>query len=173
MWNAVVRAHRPTTAVKNPPAHAVKTVISWPAYASIVPTELNRKHMPHLKIEYSGNLDAHSDIQMLCTALARTLTQFDDGAGMPLFPLSGTRVLAYPAPHYAVADGAPDKTFMYLNLRIAPGRSAAVLDAVGKALLNQLDAHFARLPSHVPLRVTLHFDEGRPVYEGKWASANP
>ena len=45
-----------------------------------------------------------------------------DGDGGRLFPIGGTRVLAYPATTYAVADGAPDHAFVYLNVRIAPGR---------------------------------------------------
>ena len=48
-----------------------------------------------------------------------------DGDGGRLFPIGGTRVLAYPAPHFAVADGAADRAFVYLNVRIAPGRERA------------------------------------------------
>lgn len=127
--------------------------------------------MPHLRIEYCGSLDVHSDMQSLCAGLARALVQMEDGEGHAVFPLNGTRVLAYPAPHHAVADGAPDKVFVYLNLRITPGRSAALVEKVGKILLAQVDAHFAPLHGKLPVRVTLHIDEGHPVYEGKWASA--
>jgi 5-carboxymethyl-2-hydroxymuconate isomerase len=116
-------------------------------------------------------LDAHSDMQLLCTRLARTLVQMEDDGGHAVFPLNGTRVLAYPAPHHAVADGAADKVFVYLNLRITPGRDAALVERVGKALLAQVDAHFAPLSGKLPVRITLHIDEGHPVYEGKWASA--
>lgn len=127
--------------------------------------------MPHLHIDYCGTLDAHSDMQLLCTRLARTLVQMEDAGGHAVFPLNGTRVLAYPAPHHAVADGAPDKVFVYLNLRITPGRSVALVEQVGRALLAQVDAHFAPLSGKLPVRVTLHVDEGHPLYEGKWASA--
>jgi len=127
--------------------------------------------MPHLTIDYCSNLDAHSDMQTLCARLSRTLVQLQDGSGHAVFPLNGTRVLAYPAPHHAVADGAPDKIFVYLNLRITAGRTAALVETVGKALLAQVDAHFAPLSGKLPIRITLHIDEGHPVYEGKWASA--
>lgn len=126
--------------------------------------------MPHLRIDYCGSLDAHSDMQSLCAGLARALAALEDGAGKAVFPLLGTRVLAYPAPHHAVADGAPDKVFVYLNLRITAGRDAALVAKVGEALMAQVDTHFAPLRGQHPIRVTLHIDEGQPVYEGKWAS---
>ncbi|MBB3220507.1 5-carboxymethyl-2-hydroxymuconate isomerase [Pseudoduganella umbonata] len=127
--------------------------------------------MPHLRIEYTGNLDGHVDMQALCNVLCRTLTQFQDETGNSVFPLTGTRVLAYPAPYAAVADGADDRAFLYLLLRIAPGRPQPLLDAVGKALLAQVDCALAPVTALRSIRATLQFDEGRPVYEGKWASA--
>ena len=126
--------------------------------------------MPHLKIEYTANLDAETDIGALCKTLARTVVGLKDEHEQPVFPLHGTRVLAYPAPHYAVADGEEDRAFVYLNLRITPGRSPERLLAVGDALLAQAKAHFAPLLASRALRITLHIDEGHPVYEGKAAS---
>jgi 5-carboxymethyl-2-hydroxymuconate isomerase len=125
--------------------------------------------MPHLIIDYTGNLDAQCDMPALCAALARTLVEFRDGDGQPVFPLHGTRVLAYPAPHHAVADGAPERAFVYLNLRITAGRSAALVTAAGAALLAQVRAQVAPLLERGLLRVTLHIDVGQPVYEGKLA----
>jgi len=123
--------------------------------------------MPHLKLEYSANLEAHSDMPALCAALGRALTQMQDGDGQPVFPLLGTRVLAYPAAHYAVADGAPERAFLYLNLRITPGRSGELLDRVGEELMDVVHAHCTPLAGVLALRTTLHIEEGRPVYEGK------
>ena len=123
--------------------------------------------MPHLRIEYTGNIDAQADMGALCKALARTLVELEDGHGRSVYPFDGTRVLAYPAPHHAVADGEHDKAFIYLNLRIAPGRDAALLRRTGDALLAQARAHLAPLLAGGQLRVTLHIDEGSPVYEGK------
>ena len=123
--------------------------------------------MPHLKIEYTGNIEAQADMGALCKILARTLVELEDGQGCAVFPFDGTRVLAYPAPHHAVADGEHDKAFVYLNLRITPGRSEALLKQAGEALLAQTRAHFEVLLASRPLRITLHIDEGSPVYEGK------
>lgn len=125
--------------------------------------------MPHLIIDYTGNLDAQCDMPALCAALARTLVEFRDADGQLVFPLHGTRVLAYPAPHHAVADGAPERVFIYLNLRITAGRSAALVTAAGEALLAQVRTHVAPLLERGTLRATLHIDVGQPVYEGKLA----
>ena len=61
--------------------------------------------MPHLVILYTGNLDAVVDMPALCRDLADAMIAVRDEAGAPVFPTGGTRVLAYPAPHFAVADG--------------------------------------------------------------------
>jgi 5-carboxymethyl-2-hydroxymuconate isomerase len=72
----------------------------------------------------------------LCNTLAATLVALrgEDGVA-PLFPVAGTRVMAWPAPHFAVADGRPGRAFIYLNLLITPGRSEALKKRAGDALL--------------------------------------
>ena len=62
--------------------------------------------MPHLVILYSGNLDARTDMSALCRSLADTMLAQRDEAGKPVFPPGGTRVFAYPAPHFASAMAA-------------------------------------------------------------------
>ena len=61
--------------------------------------------MPHLVILYTGQLDAEVRMTALCRELADAMLSVQDEAGQQVFPTGGTRVLAYPAPHYAVADG--------------------------------------------------------------------
>ena len=51
------------------------------------------------------NLDAIVDMPALCRELADTMLAVRDDDGAQVFPIGGTRVLAYPAPHFAVADG--------------------------------------------------------------------
>src|SRR4051794_25734270 len=125
--------------------------------------------MPHLRIEYSANLIPRLDIDALCQSLAQRLAGLRDAHDQPTFPLAGSRVLAFPAPYYAVA-GRADFGFMYLNLRITPGRSRGLLDAAGAALLETVKAHFAPLHDRHPIGVTLHIDEVAPAYEGKFSN---
>lgn len=123
--------------------------------------------MPHLKIEYTANIEAQADMRTLCTALAKILVELKDEQGQPVFPTGGTRVLAYPAPHHAVADGTQDYAFVYLNLRIATGRSDAIIKIAGDALLERAKAHFASLFAKKLVGMTLQIDEGIQVYDGK------
>ena len=129
--------------------------------------------MPHLVILYTRQLDAETDMTALCRALADTMLAARDEAGRPVFPIGGTRVLAYPAAHHAVADGARDYAFAYLNLRMGRGRSEAVRREAGEALLATARAHFAPLLASRPVGLTLQIDEGPEVYDAKFGNLHP
>lgn len=138
--------------------------------------------MPHLVILYTGNLDAVTDLTALCRALADAMLTVTDEAGKPVFPTGGTRVLAYPAPHFAVADGGAagraagqgdDYGFVYLNLRMGRGRSAAVQKQAGRKLEAVARAHFASLLAARPVGITLQIDEGPEVFDAKNSSLHP
>lgn len=134
--------------------------------------------MPHLVILYTPDLDrpvdqGGSDMTALCRALADTMLAARDEAGSAVFPPGGVRVLAYPAAHSAVADGRGDYGFVYLNLRMGRGRSAAVHASVGQALEATAKAHFTPLLATRPIGVTLQIDEGPEVFDAKNSSLHP
>ena len=123
--------------------------------------------MPHLTIEYTANLDAAADMPGLCRTLAATIVALRNDEGAPLFPVAGTRVLAYPAHSFAVADGEPDRGFIYMNMRIMAGRSEAMKQRAGDAVLAAASAHIETVFATRAVGLTLQLDEGAPVYEGK------
>ena len=123
--------------------------------------------MPHLVILYSGNLDGQADMTALCRHLADTMLEQRDDSGAPVFPPGGTRVLAYPAQHFAVADGKADYAFAYLNLRMKKGRSEATQQRIGDALLATARATFEPIQGRRLVGVTLNIDEGEEVFDGK------
>ena len=123
--------------------------------------------MPHLDIQYTANLEADADMTGLCRTLTATLVGLRNDAGEPVFPLTGTRVMAWPAAHYAVADGAPDRAFIYLLLRIKQGRSDAIKKKAGDAVLAAALAHLEPVFAKHPVGLTLEVDEGAHIYEGK------
>ena len=138
--------------------------------------------MPHLVILYSGNLDARTDLSALCRRLADTMLAQRDEAGQSVFPPGGTRVFAYPAPHFAVSDGGMagrasgrdgDYGFAYLNLRMGRGRSEAVQQGVGHALMAVAKAHFDPLMASMHLGVTLQIDVGAEVFDAKHNNLHP
>lgn len=138
--------------------------------------------MPHLVILYTGNLEARVDMPGLCRALADAMLGVRDEAGAQVFPTGGTRVLAYPAAHAAVADGGDagraaggsgDYGFMYLNLRMGRGRSDAVKKAAGEALLAVVKARLAALMASEHVGVTVQVDEGQEVFDAKHSTLHP
>lgn len=139
--------------------------------------------MPHLVILYTPNLEAKTDMSALCRTLADVMLLQRDEAGAQVYPTGGTRVYAYPAAHYAVADGgragktvnrSADYAFVYLNVRMAAGRSDAVKKRAGDAILAAVKSHFDDLLKTSPLGITLNIDESPgQVYDGKLSSLHP
>ncbi|OYU07684.1 MAG: 5-carboxymethyl-2-hydroxymuconate isomerase [Pseudomonas sp. PGPPP1] len=130
--------------------------------------------MPHLVLLYTADLEPSADIPGLCRALADTMLEQQDESGKAVFPKGGTRVLAYPAAHSAVADGQGDYGFLYANLRMGAGRSATVHKQVGDQLLAVLNARLGHLLLERPIGITLQIDESPgQVYDGKHSSLHP
>ena len=146
--------------------------------------------MPHLVIYYTPNLDRETDMTALCRSLADTMLAVRDEAGKQVFPTGGTRVLAYPAAHYAVSDGGAagraanthsgaasgdpgDYAFVYLNLRMGRGRTEATHKKVGDALLLTTKSHFQVLFTQRHIGITLQIDEGPEVFDAKHSNIHP
>lgn len=130
--------------------------------------------MPHLVILYTPNLESKTDITVLCRSLADVMLSVRDEAGKQVYPTGGTRVLAFPAAHYAVADGKRDYAFMYLNLRMTFGRTAAVKQEAGDRLLAAVKEHFAPIFDKELIGITLQIDEGSgQVYDAKHSNLHP
>ena len=130
--------------------------------------------MPHLVILYTPNIEPKTDLSALCRSLADEMLEIRDEAGKQVFPTGGTRVLAYPAAHYAVADGKSHYAFMYLNLRMASGRSDAVKKDAGDRLLAVVKDHFAPIFEQELIGITLQIDESPgQVYDGKHSTLHP
>lgn len=129
--------------------------------------------MPHLVILYTPNVERETDLAALCRSLADTMLAVRDEAGHAVFPTGGVRVLAYPAAHAAVADAQQDYGFVYLNLRMARGRSETAKKNAGEALAAAAKAHFAPLLARRPLGLTLQIDEGAEVFDAKFGNLHP
>ncbi len=130
--------------------------------------------MPHLVLLYTPDLERDADIPGLCRALADSMLEQRDEAGKAVFPTGGTRVLAYPAAHCAVADGKGEYGFLYANLRMGSGRSAAVHKAVGDSLLQVLKARLDGLLQQRPIGLTLQIDESaQQIFDAKHSSLHP
>ena len=129
--------------------------------------------MPHLVVLYSGNLDTETDMTALCRRLADAMLTVRDEQGQQVYPTGGVRVFAYPAAHYAVADGARDYAFVYLNLRMGRGRTEAVKQRAGEAVLAAAKAHLEPLFATRYIGLTLQIDEGHEVFDAKHSTIHP
>ena len=130
--------------------------------------------MPHLVMLYTPQLDAQADLSRLCRKLADAMLSVRDENGAQVFPTGGTRVLAYPAAHFAVADGQRDYAFVYLNLRMGTGRSAATQKRAGDVVLATAKAHLDPLMATRLIGVTVNVDESPgQVYDGKHSNIHP
>ena len=147
--------------------------------------------MPHLVLLYSSNLDAIVEMPRLCRELADAMLAVRDEAGAQVFPTGGTRVLAYPAPHFALADGGAagraagaGKTgvsgddpgeygFVYANLRMGRGRSEAVKLRAGEAVTAALRARLGPVMATRHIGLTVQVDEGQEVFDAKHSTLHP
>jgi len=130
--------------------------------------------MPHLVILYTPNIELETDMPVLCRTMADAMLEQRDDEGRQVYPTGGTRVLAFPAAHYAVADGKGDYAFVYLNVRMAAGRNEAVKKRIGDALLEKVRTHFEPLLAKRHIGITLQIDEApSQVYDGKCGNLHP
>jgi 5-carboxymethyl-2-hydroxymuconate isomerase len=109
----------------------------------------------------------------LCRSLADAMLTVRDESGSQVFPTGGTRVLAYPAAHFTVADGSGDFAFCWLNLRIGRGRSEATQQAAGQAVLEAARARFAPVLERRHVGLTLQVDVGAEVFDAKFGNLHP
>ena len=124
--------------------------------------------MPHMVILYTPNIEPHTDMTALCRAMADVMLAQRDDAGKSVYPVGGTRVLAFAASHFAVADGSGDHGFVYLNVRMGAGRPDALKQRIGDALVARAREHFAPLLAQRAVGITLQIDESAgQAYDGK------
>lgn len=138
--------------------------------------------MPHLIISYSANLDSKTNMSSLCRSLADTLIALRDSEGNTVFPVGGTRVLAYPAAHWAISDGGAagqaaggsgEYAFAYFNLRMARGRSDDTKALAGRAISATVREHFAALLEREHIGLTMQVDEGCEAFDDKISTIHP
>lgn len=96
--------------------------------------------MPHLTIEYSGNLDDKVSMDEFCGALLEAVQSTG------LFELGAIRVRAVACQAYAVADRHVDNAFVDMSFRIGEGRSPEDRKRAGEVIFavaeSQLSAMF-------------------------------
>jgi 5-carboxymethyl-2-hydroxymuconate isomerase len=122
--------------------------------------------MPHLAIQYSGNLEA-APMQALCDSLCAVL------AGTALYPLGGIRVRALPCPHYAIADRHRANAFVDMVFRIGTGRTPEQKKMTGEKLMAAAESHFAKQLQSPHFALSLEIVEINSTFSWKTNSIHP
>ncbi|CAB5512147.1 hypothetical protein LMG26857_01436 [Achromobacter anxifer] len=116
--------------------------------------------MPHIWIEYSGNLALDT------RALMQTVQDAAVGDGS-LFPLAGARTRALRVDDCLIVDGHPDNAFVHVVLRIGHGRNAEQKAALGERVFEALTAALAPQMAARPLGISMQIEEADPVLNYK------
>ena len=120
--------------------------------------------MPHFSIEYSDNLEALIDISALCDLVRRSA--IDTG----VFPMPGIRVRAYPCRHYSIADGAEDRGFIDISVRLRGGRSLEVRKQASNELFDAVQLHLSEVFDRFPLALSMEMRDIDPELSPKCGS---
>ena len=108
--------------------------------------------MPHLSVEYSGNLEGTAEVPGLLAALR------DAMVATGVFPLGGVRVRAFRADHWVIADGAgAEDGFVAMALRMGEGRDAQTRARAREAGFAAAEAWLRpRVPGPFALSLEVH-----------------
>jgi 5-carboxymethyl-2-hydroxymuconate isomerase len=125
--------------------------------------------MPHLTLDYPGDLTADGGIPGLCRA--RAACRFAQRAeGQQVYPTGGVRVRAFAADAWCIADGRIEASYVHAALKVGAGRSEATRRATGDALFAVMKAHFADRFERTGLALSLEMDEFSEA--GTWKHNN-
>ncbi len=94
--------------------------------------------MPHLVLECSANVPDRPELDRVLERLHRAMT-----AAGP-FELAKIKSRAVRREFFRVADGAPERAFVHLNVAVLAGREPETLRATASALLAVLQESFSR-----------------------------
>ncbi len=123
--------------------------------------------MPHLTIEYSGNLDTKVDFARLCRTVHKTIL------GTGLFELGAVRVRTIRSLDYAIADRMPENGFIDMSFRIGRGRTEAEKKATGEAIFEAVSDELSELFATPHFALSLEIREIDPELSWKKNAIHP
>lgn len=110
--------------------------------------------MPHFIYEYSANLpEEQIDFPGLMETMQLTAASTGE------FPLPGMRSRAIKCEHFRVGDGAPDKGFINLSMKVGRGRDLDTRLRCGKLLFDTMKAHLQPLLEQHPVALSFEMRE--------------
>ena len=117
--------------------------------------------MPHVSLEYSGNLADAVDIGALCEEIRATAARMD------AFAMPGVRVRALKVDHFAIADGDPKHGFIDISVRLRGGRPLEVRKAATAELFAAVEAYLAPVMATRSIALSLEMRDIDPELSPK------
>ena len=109
--------------------------------------------MPHVIVEYSANVQSHTDIP----GLIRTVHQAALSSG--LFATAAVRTRAARRDIFAVADEHPQNAFVGITIRMAGGRTEAERQRLADLVFDAACAYLDRQGAHQRLALSFELQE--------------
>jgi 5-carboxymethyl-2-hydroxymuconate isomerase len=114
--------------------------------------------MPHIVVEYSGNLKGAVSWPQVLKQLHRA------AAEMAELPESGLRTRAHSCEDFLVADGGTRNAFVHMVLRMGHGRSDDAKQRIGDHLFAVLCESFSEVYGNGPVSISLEIQEIHPIF---------
>ena len=110
--------------------------------------------MPHLRLEYSGNIDMpRNHLNVLFSRLHEVLVNRADA---DLFRCQSRAICCE---NFCVGDGGENRAFVYLQVLLLEGRTPNQLQEIGNELLKTLQGGFKDLLLRYNAQFSLHLNE--------------
>ncbi|MDF2965344.1 MAG: hpcD [Rickettsiaceae bacterium] len=113
--------------------------------------------MPHIKFEYSSNIelkDINNHLEDIHITLAEMLpTKLEN---------CKTRIIRHD--DYFIGKGSDDAAFIHLNIKILPGRSEELLNAISEKILNHLKKAFFYSAKSLKLGISVSLEDLPKTY---------
>ncbi|MEN8172365.1 MAG: 5-carboxymethyl-2-hydroxymuconate Delta-isomerase [Chloroflexota bacterium] len=111
--------------------------------------------MPHLTLEYTGNIKQEIDSEAVFSHLHQILATTGG------IKIDNCKSRAVRMEDYFIARGGPAKAFVHLEIHFLEGRSEKIKQAIGKESLEVLKAYFASSIEKLDLQINVEITEIR------------
>jgi 5-carboxymethyl-2-hydroxymuconate isomerase len=109
--------------------------------------------MPHIIVEYSGNLDNALDVPGLLNALHQAMIETG------VADTAAIRTRAIRLEHFCIADRDPNNGFVQITVRMREGRPKEAYQKVGESLMAAAEKSLERAFASHPLQLALEIHE--------------
>ena len=109
--------------------------------------------MPHIVVEYSGNIENQIDVLKLVEEVHQAALQTGE------FETAAVRTRASRREYYVIADGHRDNAFVAIWVRIAPGRPPERRKRIGQEIFDAACKYLEKLYETIPLAISLEVQE--------------